>query len=270
MPPTAKERIKPEKCTGCLKILPSSITSIAMLAGFSSVLTAIGGMVHGDVELYRWSSLLIILALILDGLDGNLARFLNARTRFGGELDTFVDLTAFGIAPAVLVHAVTLQESSLLIRMALPCFVVLLGALRLSRFKATDPGRGMGGYTGLPITANASWVSFFVQFAIIPPSPGMGWNAEILFLAGVFILCLLQVSNVRYPATSKKALYFVPTLILAVVIWTLSFNHPVAARWLSLIMLCSVIGYSLMLPLLRLFSRVRPNTATTQTKEQTG
>lgn len=250
--------MKQEKCRGWLRALPSVITSAAMLAGFSSVLTAIGGMVDGDVELFRWSSLLIILALILDGLDGNLARFLNARTRFGAELDTFVDLTAFGIAPAVLVHAVTLQESGMLLRMLLPCFIVLMGALRLSRFKATDPGRGIGGYTGLPITSNASWVSFFVQFAIIPPSKGMGSALETLFLAGVFILCLLQVSNVRYPATSKKALYFIPTFILAVVIWVLSFFLPTAARWLSLIMLFSVFSYSILLPLLNLVSSTPP------------
>ncbi len=239
--------------------MPSVITSIAMLAGFSSVLTAIEGMVYGDVEFFRWSSLLIILALILDGLDGNLARFLNARTRFGAELDTFVDLTAFGIAPAVLVHAATLQDSPVLVRMLLPCFIVLMGALRLSRFKATDPGRGIGGYTGLPITSNASWVSFFVQFAIIPPAKGMGAGLEMLFLVGVFILCILQVSNVRYPATSKKALYFVPTLVLAVVIWFLSFRMPDTARWLSLIMLVSVLSYSIILPILNLFmSRSEP------------
>ena len=249
--------MKRAKRQDLLKYLPSLITCIAMLAGFSSVLTAIGGMVHGDVELYRWSSLLIILALILDGLDGNLARLLNARSRLGAELDTFVDLTAFGIAPAVLVHAVSLQNSGMLARMILPCFIVLLGALRLSRFKATDPGRGAGGYTGLPITANASWVSFFVQFGIICPSPGMSSKAELIFLAGVFLLCLLQVSNVRYPAISKKALYFVPTFILAILIWFFSFYLPDTARMLSFIMLLSVVGYSLLLPLLNLFTRSR-------------
>lgn len=193
----------------------------------------------------------------MDGLDGNIARYLNARTRFGAELDTFVDLTAFGIAPAVLVHAVSLQDSGIGVRMILPCFIVLLGALRLSRFKASDPGRGISGYTGLPITANASWVSFFVQFAIIPPSPGMGSNAEMTFLAGVFILCLLQVSNVRYPATSKKAVYFVPTMLLAVLIWSLSFLRPEIARWLSLIMLFSVLFYSILIPVLNLFRAVK-------------
>lgn len=234
-----------------LRLLPTLVTCIAMVAGFSSVLTSIAAMVQGEGDWYRWSALLILLALILDGLDGNLARYLNTQSLIGAELDTFVDLTAFGIAPAVLVYAVTLQQAGLLQRMLIPCVVVLLGALRLSRFKAYDPSRGMGGYTGLPITANACWVLFYVLALVVPPAEGLSCRTEGLLLGGVLMLCSLQVSNVHYPATSKQAVYFIPVLVLALVIMALSFYHPAAARILSFLMLLSVIGYSLLLPLLK-------------------
>ena len=101
------------------QLIPSLFTLAAMLAGFLSILVTIQGMVaqaeivapagaHRAAELFRWAALLIMLAMILDGLDGNIARWLHGESDFGAELDTYVDLTAFGIAPAILVFAVTL------------------------------------------------------------------------------------------------------------------------------------------------------------------
>ena len=166
---------------------------------------------------FRLSAQLIMLAMILDGVDGNVARMLKGQSDFGGELDTYVDLTAFGIAPAVLVFAVTLQIQDMMWRVMLPSAVALSGMVRLARFKAKDPLRGQAGYAGLPITANAGWVAVFVFISQTPPRDtfrlDQGWVAT-LFLAGVFTFITLQVTNLRYPKPTKKMWLFIPCVVL--------------------------------------------------------
>ena len=206
--------------------VPTVFTIAAMLAGFISILVVIEGMQIYDAErgrqLFRLASMLIMLSMILDGIDGNLARWLKGESDFGSELDTYVDLTAFGIAPAILMFAVALQHKDPMWRIILPSAVALSGMVRLARFKAKDPMRGQGGYAGLPITANAGWVAMFVFISKTPPSPGsttdiyslqQGWFAT-LFLLGTICFIVLQVSNLRYPKPTKKPVLFVPCLIL--------------------------------------------------------
>ena len=131
------------------QLIPSIVTLAAMLSGFLSILLTFEGMHKGNPDLYRLSAQLIMLAMILDGLDGNLARWLKGQSEFGAELDTYVDLTAFGIAPAILIFAVTLQSKDPMWRVLLPSAVALSGVVRLARFKVRDPLRGQGGYAGL-------------------------------------------------------------------------------------------------------------------------
>jgi len=216
-----------------------------MLAGFISILVAIEGMqaMQGmqaaDPErcrhLFRLSAMLIMLSMILDGFDGNLARWLKGTSTFGAELDTYVDLTAFGIAPAILIFAVALQQKDPMWRLLLPSAVALSGMVRLARFKVKDPLRGQGGYAGLPITANAGWVSMFVFISQTPPLPGAtrdifslqeGWFAS-MFLIGTMCFILLQVSNFRYPKPTKKPILFIPCVVLVILLF-------VPKRWLSL------------------------------------
>jgi len=199
------------------QIIPTVITLSAMLAGFLSILITFEGMHTGRHELYRFAAKLIMLAMILDGIDGNLARLLKGQSDFGAELDTYVDMTAFGIAPAILIFAVTLQSKETIWRILLPSAVALSGVVRLARFKVKDPLRGQAGYAGLPITANAGWVAMFVFISQSPPrdqfSLSQGWVA-VLFLTGIAIFITLQVSNLRYPKPTKKMYLFVPCVIL--------------------------------------------------------
>ena len=199
------------------QLIPSMITLAAMLSGFLSILVTFEGMHTGRAELYRVAAQLIMLAMILDGLDGNLARILRGQSEFGAELDTYVDLTAFGIAPAILIFAVTLQSKETMWRVLLPSAVALSGVVRLARFKVRDPLRGQGGYGGLPITANAGWVSMFVFISQTPPrdlfSLNQGWVA-VLFLVGTAVFIILQVTNLRYPKPTKKAALFIPCVVL--------------------------------------------------------
>ena len=135
--------------TPARQMLPCLCTFAALGAGVGSLLAAGAGS-------YLLSAQLILVSLILDGLDGTLARLLHGQTSFGAELDTFVDITSFGIAPAVLLyfHPGGLENVPVW-GVVLACLYVMSGAARLSRFRVVDPYRGQRGYLGLPITTAA-------------------------------------------------------------------------------------------------------------------
>jgi len=235
------------------QLVPTLFTLGAMLCALLSIIFVVQGF-HGDAssECYRWSAKLIMLAMILDGLDGNVARWLKGTSEFGAELDTYVDLTAFGIAPAILIFAVTMETTDTLLRVLLPSAVVLSGVVRMARFKVSDPLRGQGGYAGLPITANAGWVAVLVYISQVPPmgekesdvfSLQSGWFAA-LFLIGILVFIVLQVSNVRFPKPTKKTALFIPCVILVSLFVALKNQNAVyvAVTMLILGLLYVVIG----------------------------
>jgi CDP-diacylglycerol---serine O-phosphatidyltransferase len=242
------------------QILPSVVTLCAMLAGFLSIVSVVSGFqagTHAANMYYLNAARLIMLAMILDGIDGNLARWIKGTSEFGAELDTYVDMTAFGIAPAILVFAVTLRpETHPAIRLLLPSAVALSGVVRLARFKVADPLRGQGGYGGLPITANAGWVALFVFISQVPPTGGgriqddffslqRGWFATV-FLVGILIFISLQVSNVRYPKPTKKAAIFIPSAILVFLFVLLPKEYSI---WAAVVLLMLGLFYAVAGPM---------------------
>lgn len=185
---------------------------MAVLCGFFSILLSLEGHQH-----YLRAAQFIMLAMILDGLDGNLARKMKATSPFGAELDTYVDMTAFGLAPAVLIYQFALH-GYFLWRVLMTASVVLSGVIRLARFKVHDVQRGQAGYCGLPITASAGWVALFV---FLGETGALGDSFDltrgpvaVIFLIGVIVMITLQVSNVRYPKPSKHMVVFIPCMIL--------------------------------------------------------
>ena len=191
----------------------NSITSGALLCGLMSVMFSATGN-------FYMGALLILGAMILDGIDGTMARLLKAETQFGAEFDTFVDITAFGIAPAMLMYfylfhnfaasgtVATIHTVGALLGVA----IVLSGAVRLARFKVVDEDHGMSGYTGMPITVNALCLAGIVLL-IEALKKGYGIDTETLpwltlrdggwlswvMYANCIICLLLQVSPFKYP-----------------------------------------------------------------------
>jgi CDP-diacylglycerol--serine O-phosphatidyltransferase len=170
---------------------------------------------------YYLGAVLILGAMILDGLDGTFARLLKAESQFGAEFDTFVDITAFGVAPAMLVYFYLFDQlipasSGPVIHTVgamLSVAIVLSGALRLARFKVVDDDHGMSGYTGMPITVNALCLSGIVLF-IEAWKHENGWGVNYplpewvtlqegvlawIMYANCIICLLLQISPFKYP-----------------------------------------------------------------------
>lgn len=212
-----------------------------MLCGFFSILLAIEGEEH-----FLLSAQFIMLAMLLDGLDGNLARLLKGTSPFGAELDTYVDLTAFGLAPAILIYQVALQRH-VDWRILMTSLVVLSGVIRLARFKVHDSARGQAGYCGLPITASAGWVAIFVMMSetrVFANFFQLGYGpVGVLFLSGVLVMITLQVSNVRYPKPTKIPAIFILCVVLVLLLFfTGSSIAPVAALIILLLGVVYVAG----------------------------
>ena len=201
------------------KFIPCACTFLALCAGVGSILAAGQGS-------YLLSAQLIMVSLILDGLDGTLARLLRGQTVFGAELDTFVDITSFGIAPAVLLYFYPggLQTVPAL-GLALAFLYVMSGAARLSRFRAVDPYRGQRGFLGLPITTAAG---FLASYLIALESP---WASRVPLLSlregpvaagfwvATLLMLVLQVSRIRYSKPTKNPKVLIPFMVCVVMLF---------------------------------------------------
>lgn len=203
------------------KLVPSIFTFAALCCGVGSILAS-------AKEHFYLAALLILVALILDGLDGTIARLLHGQTDFGAELDTFVDITAFGTAPAVLIY---MQPDFLNIPYwaEIAAFLVVMsGASRLSRFRIVDPYRGQRGYLGLPITVAAALIAvFMIAFECKAEIPWIESHFAAIAIGAwvcVFAMLVLQVSTVRYSKPTKNPWLFIPFAIALVML----FFKPVA------------------------------------------
>nr|WP_245647659.1 phosphatidylcholine/phosphatidylserine synthase [Novosphingobium lentum] len=133
-------------------LVPNAITSAALCAG----LTGIRFAINGD---WQRSVLAVILAGMLDGIDGRVARLMKAQSRFGAELDSLADSLSFGVAPALILYLWSLQQMPRFGWFASLAFAVCC-ALRLARFNARidleeQPHKSAGFLTGVPAPVGA-------------------------------------------------------------------------------------------------------------------
>lgn len=133
-------------------VVPNAITALALCSGLSGVRFAIAGD-------WERAVLMIFVAGVLDGLDGQVARFLRGQSRFGAELDSLSDAISFGVAPALILYLWSLQYAP---RLGWICALMLavFCALRLARFNAQidaddQPRKSAGFLTGVPAPAGA-------------------------------------------------------------------------------------------------------------------
>lgn len=176
-------------------LLPNMMTMASLLTGFLGILWSIDGR-------FEMAAVAIIVSCVFDGLDGKLARLTNTASDFGVQLDSLVDLVAFGVAPAVMIYMWHTHEFGRLGIMA-SFLVMACGSLRLARFNIQTGKISKKFFIGLPIPAAACTLATFVLFSSYIPASMTGLLPGItLFLA--FLVSILMVSNVRY-ASFKDA-----------------------------------------------------------------
>ncbi|PKN33164.1 MAG: CDP-diacylglycerol--serine O-phosphatidyltransferase [Deltaproteobacteria bacterium HGW-Deltaproteobacteria-19] len=169
-------------------VLPNLFTTASMLCGFYSVVVS----THGQFETAAWA---IMAALVLDGLDGRIARMTNTTSKFGAEYDSLADLVAFGVAPSILAYTWSLSAFGKWGWLAAFLFVTC-GALRLARFNIQIGIVESKVFNGLPIPGAASVVATGVLLYHYLGFQGMFPNAGVL--VGVICLSLFMVSSIKY------------------------------------------------------------------------
>jgi CDP-diacylglycerol--serine O-phosphatidyltransferase len=167
--------------------IPNALTASNLVLGVFSIISTL----HND---YTAAALFIVAALIADGLDGRVARFFNASSEFGKELDSLCDLASFGVAPAILAYSFLLKDFGLM-GYIIAAFFAVCGALRLARFNV-NTSIVKGFFMGLPIPAGGCAVATFVMLGIKPPG--------IIFPAMVAVFAYLMVSTIHYPDFKGK------------------------------------------------------------------
>lgn len=172
-------------------ILPNLVTIGNMFCGFLSVVYASSGRFTEAVYA-------IFAGIVLDGLDGKIARRFNASSKFGVEFDSLSDLITFGIAPAFLIYNWYFKEAADEFGVII-CFIyALCVATRLARFNVSS--ENLKGFCGVPSPAGAAIVVSTVN--LFPKFPE---REATVGIATVFILLIsyLMVSNVFYPSVKK-------------------------------------------------------------------
>ena len=222
-------------------LLPNLLTLLALCSGVTAIRFAAEGR-------FETAVIAILLAIVLDALDGRLARYLEGTSRFGAELDSLADFVNFGVAPAVMLYLWSL--SSLHNFGWVVCLVLVIGcALRLARFnvaleESKKPTWMSGYFTGMPAPAGAllSLAPLYLGFLGII-NEGHPF-AKTIAIYEIIIACLM-VS--RVPTFSGKNLnrvpreFYLPLLAALAVFMALLISYPwESLSILTLIYLVSV------------------------------
>jgi CDP-diacylglycerol---serine O-phosphatidyltransferase len=180
-------------------IAPNAITALALCFGLTGIRYAISA-VSGNPGPADWERAIgaIVIAGLLDGIDGRVARMLKGESRFGAELDSLSDVIAFGVSPALIIYLWSLQNFP---RFGWICVLAyaVCAALRLARFNAAidvvdQPHKSAGFLTGVPAPAGAGLAFTPLYLWIITDNL---WFREPLFVAPwVAFVGILMISNV--------------------------------------------------------------------------
>lgn len=200
-------------------ILPNLFTTASLFAGFYAIVLSMNGN-------FENAPIAIFIAIILDGLDGRVARWTHTESDFGAEYDSLSDMVCFGLAPALVIYQWALSGLGKLGWLA--AFIFAAGAaLRLARFNTQLDVADKHYFHGLPSPSAAALITSFVWVLHSNGVPGK----EISILALIFTVLggVLMVSNIRYHSFKdfdlKDRVPFV-TILAIPLIFVLIFLDP--------------------------------------------
>jgi len=176
-------------------LLPNALTTAALFAGFYSIISGING--H-----FIAAAVAVVVAGVLDGLDGRVARMTNTQSDFGVQYDSMSDLISFGLAPALLAFNWSLSSLSEISPLAgklgwLAAFIfAACAALRLARFNTQAESEDKAYFQGLASPAAAGTLVSIIWFLVDQDISGETVRWLMLFVT--VALGLLMFSRVRY------------------------------------------------------------------------
>lgn len=215
-------------------LAPNAITAAALCVGLTGIRFAIQG---------EWdkSVLAVILAGMLDGIDGRIARMLKAQSRFGAELDSLADSISFGVAPALILFLWSLQELPRLGWFAALAFAICC-VLRLARFNAQidladQPHKSAGFLTGVPAPLGAGLA--FLPMYLWLASGREEFREPIVVGVWLVVIAFLMISSLATLSWGKlRPRRHVRLEIIALV--GLVVAALITEPWLTLVGICVV------------------------------
>jgi CDP-diacylglycerol--serine O-phosphatidyltransferase len=212
------------------KSIPNLFTIGNLFLGVISIIMAFNDQANT-------AALLVIIAMLLDGLDGRVARALNVQSEFGKELDSLSDVISFGVAPAFIMYQAAFQDVSPAMAWIVTAIFPICGALRLARFNVID---GIPGYfIGLPIPAAGGVLATLALF-----------HHELhfsLLLISTLALSFLMISNMKYPnfkklGLPKAAIWAIPVVVAGAAVLAYMFQEAIPKVILALLLLYALWG----------------------------
>ncbi|WP_421682095.1 CDP-diacylglycerol--serine O-phosphatidyltransferase [Stutzerimonas urumqiensis] len=207
-------------------LLPNLFTTANLFAGFYSIINAVNGN-------FYVAAATVFVAMVLDSMDGRVARLTNTQSAFGGEYDSLSDMVAFGLAPAILAYQWALLELGN-VGLTVAFIYAACAALRLARFN-TQIGKvdkkwfiGLASPAAAGVVSGSVWAIWALDEAGIRGTE-LPFVLVMLFALLVALAGLLMVSNIKY--YSFKDLDFkgrVPffAILVVVLVFAVVFSDP--------------------------------------------
>ena len=229
-------------------LLPNLFTTAALFSGFYAVVSAMNGR-------FEAAAIAIFVSMVLDGLDGRVARLTNTQSKFGAEYDSLADMVSFGVAPAFVMFSWALSDLGKF-GWAMAFIYVACAALRLARFNTQIDSQDKNFFSGLASPSAAAVVAGLVWVCFEEGYVGSELPVELAVFAGCLTAAMgfLMVSNVPY--NSFKGLDLrgrVPFVMMIVVILLFGLITLDPARILFL----GFLAYTLSGPIMSLISKLR-------------
>jgi CDP-diacylglycerol--serine O-phosphatidyltransferase len=239
--PGAADLAAPRPRSRGVYLLPNAFTTANLFAGFFAIVQAMNGR-------FEVAAVAIFVAMVLDSLDGRVARLTNTQSAFGEQYDSMSDMVSFGAAPALIVYEWSLRGMGKLGWLA--AFVYVAGAaLRLARFNANIGVVDKRYFQGMPSPSAAALVAGLVWIAtdlrdtgwIEAGGPDLRWLAwGVTVYAGITMVTNAPFYSFKDVNLRKSVPYMVvPLIVLAFVL--VSFDPPVVL--FSLFLVYAVSGY---------------------------
>ena len=222
--PEAAERPRRLRRIPVRAVIPNLVTLLSLCAGLTSIRMGIEG--RYDMAVYA-----IVIAAVLDGLDGRLARYLHVTSKFGAELDSLSDFLSFGVAPPLLLFVWNFHDINSFGWVAVVLFAIA-GALRLARFNTMlgedKPAWQSNFFTGVPIPAGALAVLLPVYIdrvgIDVPEAAAPVVVAYVVLIAALMVSRVPTFSGKKYGGLQRE--WVVPILIGVVILAMLLVSYP--------------------------------------------
>lgn len=217
-----KTLFNPELRRRGIYLLPNLFTTAALFCGFFAIVQAMKGG-------FEAAAVAIFVAMVLDGLDGRVARMTRTQSAFGAEYDSLSDMVSFGVAPALVTYAWALKDLGRLGWIA--AFIYCVGAaLRLARFNTTLEVVDKRYFQGLPSPAAAALVTAFL-WVMIDKDVAAGdvrWGAcALIVFAGISMVTSVQFYSFK-DVNLRRSVPFIFVVAIALGFAFVSYDTPVA------------------------------------------